>query len=259
MVWKINLSPFFVSVPAVCIFFTLLLQPPYVSAVEEGRELDPAIEWGHPPEWGGPWPKSPRITIMWPVGIPGLPYRLQLKIDGQPFDSLPIQESSGGADPYIHVLNPDLIAYMGCGRVVDVKGSENCDSVWRVLRPSKKSSSPINLADYVNRLSEPSFLGSFMGYPARLSNGNSGCIVYDWSTERYLVRWDSGSAPSEGISVQFHRSGNVVTCRQITGWKPNPDYQGGEDPQRFPLYGKEHSKQLPERSGAKQENTSGGN
>lgn len=229
------------------LLIAVLLPPLHASAAEEGRELDPSKEWVRVPEWGASWPRSPRITLKWPAGIPGLPYQLQMKIDGKPFDSLPIREGIGGADPYIHVLSQDLIAYMGCGKFIEFGMNDTCDSVWRVLHPSKKSSSPIQLVDFANKLGEPNFLGSYMGYAVRLSNGNSGCVVYDWSTEKYLVRWDSGSA-SPGGSVQFHRSGVSVTCRQITGWKPNPNYQGAEDPQRFPIYGKEHIQQLPEKN-----------
>ncbi len=242
MNWKINLfrfSPSFVAI-AVSLFLSS-------SALAVGeRELDPSKEWVRAPQWGASWPTSPRVTLRWPAGLPGLPYRIEMRIDGKPFDSLPIQESSGAADPYVHVLAVDLIAYLGCGEYIDPQHNNDCDSAWRVLRPSKKSSSPIRTPNFVSRLGEPNFLSSYMGYAVRLPNGNSGCVVYDWTTEKSVVRWDSGSV-AESVSVRFHQDGGSVTCQQITGWKPNPNYLGGEVPQRFPVLGKEFTQRLPDK------------
>jgi hypothetical protein len=159
-----------------------------------------------------------------------------MKIDGEPFESLPIQ-GDGGADPYIHVLSKDLIAYKGCGRFIEESQNEDCDNTWRVLRPSKKSAVPIHLSGF-GTLGQPIFRNSYMAFSVRLPNGNGGCKVYDWNKETFLVQWDSGSVPKGGVGIQFGKDGLSVTCREITEWVPNPNYAGGDEPRQTPVFGK---------------------
>ncbi len=234
----------FTLIGLVIIIATALLQPFNADAGEGVRELDPSKEWVRVPEWGASWPISPRITLKWSAGIPGLPNLVQMNVNGRPFDSLPIQEGAGTSDPYIHVLSADLIAYVGCGKIFKNGESHQCRSEWRVLRLSNITTTPIRPPEFANRLGEPTFLSSYMGYAVRLPNGNSGCVVYDWDSKRFLTRWDSGSA-SESMSIQFNRDSASVTCRQVISWKPNPNYQGAEDLRKYPIYGKGFTQRIP--------------
>jgi hypothetical protein len=156
----------------------------------------------------------------------------ELLLEDKQFAYFRLEEVSG--NPLIFWLTKDKFAFLGCG------GPDSCDDVWRVGSLNQKKQFPIRLKGFTSGQSRPMFHGSYMAYSERLPNGNKGCTVYDWSAEKYVAKWDSGTALD--IGIQFGE-GASVTCRQITGWIPLENY-GGDGPSRRPVYGKIHTQQL---------------
>jgi len=160
----------------------------------------------------------------------------RLYLDGKPLAYFRHSESTG--NPYVYWITDSTITFLGCGERND------CDDTWRTADTDNREITKLQLPGFSSRTSWPIFFKSYMGYRAMLPNGNLGCIVYDWSSKQELIRWDSGNNLVKKISVEFSDDGSSVTCRSIVNWKPNPNYAGGDDPSRFPVYGKSHKQYL---------------
>jgi len=159
----------------------------------------------------------------------------ELFLDGAPFAYFRLEEVSG--NPLVFWLTKDKFAFLGCG------GPHPCDNIWRVGKLSTKTQQEIKFASFESKDSWPVFLPPYMAYQGRFSNGNLGCIVYDWKTEKNVARWDSGRRVLEGMSIGFGKDRSSVTCSVIVGWEPNLNADG-DAPQRFPIYGKSHTERF---------------
>ncbi len=161
----------------------------------------------------------------------------QLFLDGKPFAYFGLEEMSG--NPLVFWLTKDKFAFLGCD------GPHSCDT-WRIGQLSTKTYSDMKLSGFESGLSRPVFQPPYVGYRGRLPNGNIGCIVYDWNKEKYVIRWDSGSAALEGLAIRFDQNGTSVSCAIIDGWSLNPHYEesGRDSPEYLPVYGKSHTERL---------------